>query len=105
MTFDPHGPYMQRSFPSAVWVVTFQGEDLPKLALIQSPPPPCITVIPPPGEEHKSMMKELCELAEQGKFLAPLCKDYPLAEGHFQHALDNSMEPYIGTKQLLNMKR
>ena len=50
------------------------------------------------------MMNELCCLAEEGKFLAPLCAEYPLVEGQFQKALDNSMEPFIGAKQLLRMR-
>lgn len=56
-----------------------------------------------PGEEHLSMMSELCSLAEEGKLRAPSCTEHPLTDGSYQVALNQSMEPYIGAKQLLNM--
>ena len=56
------------------------------------------------GEEYLNMMAELCSLADQGKLCAPNSTVHPLTDGSFQVALDQSMEPYIGAKQLLNMQ-
>lgn len=56
------------------------------------------------GEEHVKMMSDLCTLAEEGKLRPPLCTEHSLAEGSYQLALEQAMEPYIGTKQLLNFQ-
>lgn len=56
------------------------------------------------GEEHLRMMSELCTLAENGQLRAPAHTVAPLLDGQFQTALDNTMKPMIGAKQLLSMQ-
>ena len=56
------------------------------------------------GEEHLSMMSELCTLAENGRLRAPAHTVAQLLDGQFQTALDNAMKPMIGAKQLLSMQ-
>ena len=50
------------------------------------------------------MMSELCSLVEEGKLRAPISTEHALTEGSFQLALDQSMQPFIGAKQLLRMQ-
>ncbi len=47
------------------------------------------------------MMSELCQLAEQGLLRPPPCKENGLSEEEIKEALDNTMKPYIGLKQLV----
>ena len=46
------------------------------------------------------MMSELCQLAEQGLLRPPPCKENNLTEEGIGEALDNTMQPYVGQKQL-----
>jgi hypothetical protein len=55
------------------------------------------------GEEHLNMMSELCSLVEEGRLRPPAHTVSPLTEGQFKVALENSMTPMIGAKQLLDM--
>ena len=50
------------------------------------------------------MMEELCSLAEKGSLRAPVCTEAAFTDGQFQEALDRSMQPFIGAKQVFNMQ-
>ena len=55
------------------------------------------------GEQHLEMMSEVCRLAEQGRLKPPLCQVHPLMD--YRAALARAMEPFVGTKQLLDMQK
>ena len=55
------------------------------------------------GEEHIAMMTELGRLAEEGLLRHPLYTEHTLNQRSVQKALDNSMEPFVGRKQLIVM--
>ena len=48
------------------------------------------------------MMSDLSLLAEGGKLRPKPCQEYPLED--YKTALSKAMEPFVGAKQLLNMK-
>ena len=45
------------------------------------------------------MLIDLCDLSKSGQLLAPRCTQYDLKD--YKTALNNSMKPYISSKQLL----
>ena len=54
------------------------------------------------GEEHKKMMSDLCDLAVYGQLKAKQCEEHSVED--FKSALNKAMLPYVGVKQLLNMR-
>ena len=62
----------------------------------------CIYLRPQSGDDHVTMVAELCEMGVKGQLKAKQCETHPLSE--YKKALSKAMLPFVGTKQLLDMR-
>ena len=55
------------------------------------------------GSEYKKMIDELCQLGEKGVLTPPPCEHHPFKD--FSLALSRAMKPYVGKKQIIDIKQ